>query len=137
MAHALHGYEGLCKNIHGHTYHLYVTLSGVPLSDSTRSTQGMVIDFSDLKEIVKKQVVDVYDHALVLNGNSPHKALKSLTENFERVIFVDYQPTCENLLQDIVTRIKEEFPLGCSLHSVRLEETPGSYAEWFQSDNVL
>lgn len=137
MAHALHGYEGLCKNIHGHTYHLYVTLSGVPLNDSTRSTHGMVIDFSDLKDIVKKQVVDVYDHTLVLNGNSPHKALGVLTESFEKVIFVEYQPTCENLLQDIVAKIRKQFPTECSLHSVRLEETPGSYAEWFQSDNVL
>lgn len=136
MAHALHGYEGLCKNIHGHTYHLYVTLSGVPIMDASRSTNGMVMDFSDLKGTVKKHIVDLFDHALVLNGDSPHKELKSLTENFEKVIFVGYQPTCENLLQDIVAKIKGEFPAGCSLHSVKLEETPSSYAEWFQSDNV-
>lgn len=137
MAHALHGYEGLCKNIHGHTYHLHVTLSGVPLHDSGRSTNGMVIDFSDLKSIVKEKVVGIYDHALVLNGNSPHQALHSLIENFEKVIFVDYQPTCENLLQDIVAKIKGQFPEECFLHSVKLEETPSSYAEWFYSDNVL
>lgn len=137
MAHALHGYEGLCKNIHGHTYHLYVTLSGVPLNDASHSKHGMVIDFSDLKDIIKRQVVNVYDHALLLNGDSPHKTLSSLTQNFEKVIFVDYQPTCENLLQDIVYKIRKQFPQECSLHSVRLEETPSSFAEWFQSDNVL
>jgi 6-pyruvoyltetrahydropterin/6-carboxytetrahydropterin synthase len=53
MAHALWNYDGLCKNIHGHTYKLYVTVMGVPCNDSDDQKNGMVIDFGDLKRIVK------------------------------------------------------------------------------------
>lgn len=135
MAHALHGYDGLCKNIHGHTYQLSVCLLGVPLNDKTHSKNGMVIDFSDLKHIVKEQVVNLLDHALVLNGDSPHAELKGLKENFERVVFVTYQPTCENLLLDIVGKLKEALKGNVSLYSVKLLETPTSYAEWYATDN--
>ena len=48
-AHALYGYDGKCKNIHGHNYNLFVTVIGVPVNESTNVKYGMVMDFSDLK----------------------------------------------------------------------------------------
>lgn len=135
MAHALYGYDGLCKNIHGHTYQLSVTLLGTPLEDKTHPKNGMVIDFSDLKKNVKEHVISLFDHALVLNKDSPHAEIKGLRENFEKVIFVNYQPTCENLLLDIVAKLKKQLTGDFSLHSVKLLETPTSYAEWFATDN--
>ena len=53
--HALYGYDGKCKNVHGHSYHLDVTVIGQPISDSTHVKFGMVIDFSDLKKLSKKR----------------------------------------------------------------------------------
>lgn len=135
MAHALHGYDGLCKNIHGHTYRLSVTLIGKTIQEEGHAKQGMVIDFSDFKKIVKEKVVDVFDHTLVLNANSPHAKIQGLADNFERLILTDYQPSCENLLIDILERIKTDLPSNVELCNVRLEETPTSYAEWFKSDN--
>jgi len=135
MAHALHGYDGLCKNIHGHTYRLSVTLIGTTIQEEGHAKQGMVIDFSDFKKIVKEKVVDVFDHTLVLNANSPHAKIQGLADNFERLILTDYQPSCENLLIDILGRIKADFPSNVELCNVRLEETPTSYAEWFKEDN--
>ena len=135
MAHALYGYDGPCKNIHGHSYILQVTLIGKPIDNPSHPKQGMVMDFSDLSKMVKEKIVSKMDHALVLNGNSPHTEMKNLDEHFEKVIYVDYQPTCENLLIDFMHRIKSLLPENVKLHSMRLRETASSYAEWFADDN--
>jgi 6-pyruvoyltetrahydropterin/6-carboxytetrahydropterin synthase len=134
MAHALYGYDGPCKNIHGHSYELEVSIGGTPLDDSNHPKHGMVMDFSDLKAIVKEQIVDRLDHALLLNGNSPHRDIPELDTNFEKVIFVDYQPTCENMLMDFVARISLLLPSHVKLVSLKLKETPTSYAEWHAID---
>jgi 6-pyruvoyltetrahydropterin/6-carboxytetrahydropterin synthase len=135
MAHALWNYDGLCRNIHGHTYRLAVTLIGEPSTDSSSPKLGMVIDFSDLKDIVKKPVVERFDHALVLHRTHHLSALLAPAVTHDKIILVDYQPTCENLLVDFVTIIKRNLPGEVTLHSVKLHETPTSYAEWFASDN--
>ena len=75
MAHALHGYDGLCKNIHGHSYRLWVTISGKVLKLNGDKKDGMVMDFDILKKIIKPTIIDKYDHSLVLNANSPHANL--------------------------------------------------------------
>ena len=134
MAHALYGYDGPCKNIHGHSYSLEVTVAGTPLNDPSHPKHGMVMDFSDLKTIVKEQIVDRLDHALLLNGNSPHRDIPELDENFEKVVFVDYQPTCENMLLDFVERIHKLLPPSVRLATLKLKETPNSYAEWQDDD---
>ena len=73
--HALYGYDGKCKNVHGHSYKLAVTVIGTPVSEKNAVKLGMVIDFGDLKKIVKEEVVDVFDHATVFNKNTPHLEL--------------------------------------------------------------
>ncbi len=136
MAHALYGYDGPCKNIHGHTYHLAVTLIGTAINDNNDPKNGMVIDFTDLKRIVSKKVIEVFDHALVLNAQSPHANLLEIKNSFSKVIYTEYQPSCENLILDILERIKKDLPNTVSIHNLRLDETPTSYAEWFASDNI-
>lgn len=136
MAHALYGYDGPCKNIHGHTYHLTITLLGQPISYTEDVKLGMVMDFSDLKTIVQQTIREKFDHALVLNDQAPYSKSDVITSEFEKVILVPFQPTCENLLLHFVEEIKDKFAQNISLVSMRLEETPTSYAEWFLSDNV-
>ena len=135
MAHALLGYDGSCKYIHGHSYGLSVTVIGKPVEDETSPKLGMVIDFGDLKKIVKETVVDVFDHALVLNSKTPHDSFNRKQELFNKLIFVDYQPTSENLIADFADRIKSLLPEHIKLLSLRLRETATSYADWFASDN--
>src|ERR1043165_5085738 len=135
MAHALYGYDGPCKNIHGHTYHLSVTLIGSPILDGGDVKLGMVIDFGDMKRIVSKMILDRFDHALVLNEAAPYSRSEIISSEFEKVILVPYQPTCENLLLHFVELLKNHFSEGPSLVSIRLEETPTSYAEWNAEDN--
>jgi len=134
-AHALKGYDGLCKHIHGHSYELLVTVIGQPIEDESSPKLGMVMDFGDLKKIVKEEVVDKMDHCLVLNNRgSKAKALKQSDEMFERVITVPYQPTSEMMLVDFAERIKPRLPQNIKLHHMLLRETVTSYAEWFADD---
>ena len=134
--HALYGYDGKCRNVHGHSYKLYVTVIGHPISDTTHVKLGMVIDFSDLKVIVKNKIVDIFDHATVFNKNTPHVELaKELADRGHNVLLVDYQPTSEMMIIDFANVIKQELPSHIKLHSLKLQETDSSYAQWFASDN--
>ena len=134
--HALYGYDGKCRNVHGHSYKLSVTVIGTPISDSDNVKFGMVIDFSDLKKIVKEEIVNVFDHATVFNKNTPHVELaKELSDRGHSVLLVDYQPTSEMMVIDFSEKIKQRLPQNISLHSLRLQETATSFAEWFASDN--
>ena len=134
--HALYGYDGKCKNVHGHSYKLWVTVLGEPVSDEKDVKLGMVIDFGDLKKMVKQEIVDVFDHATVFNKNTPHLELaQELQSRGHDVILVDYQPTSENMIQDFAEKIKVRLPEHLVLHSLKLQETETSYAEWYASDN--
>jgi 6-pyruvoyltetrahydropterin/6-carboxytetrahydropterin synthase len=134
--HALYGYDGKCRNVHGHSYKLHVTVIGNPISDTNHVKYGMVIDFSDLKEIVKKEIVSVFDHATVFNKNTPHVELaKELEERGHNVLLVDYQPTSEMMILDFAEKIKRRLPKHIQLHSLKLQETDTSYAQWFAGDN--
>lgn len=134
--HALYGYDGKCRNVHGHSYKLSVTVIGNPITDSTHVKYGMVIDFSDLKKIVKEEIVDIFDHATVFNKNTPHVELaKELEDRGHYVLLVDYQPTSEMMIIDFAHKIKSRLPETIKLHSLRLQETESSFAEWFAVDN--
>ncbi len=130
MAHALQNYDGLCKNIHGHSYKLFVTIVGEPMNDKSNPKHGMVMDFSSLKKVVNDQIVNVFDHCLLMNKD---QRLKEVEQNFN-VVYVDYQPTSENLLLDFAMRLQKHLPNKVKLHSLKLYETESSYAEWFVDD---
>lgn len=134
--HALYGYDGKCKNVHGHSYKLSVTVIGQPISDNSNVKFGMVIDFSDLKKIVKEEIVDVFDHATVFNKNTPHVELANELKNRgHHIILVNYQPTSENMVIDFAQKINNRLPDDIKLHSLKLQETDTSFAEWFATDN--
>ncbi|NRT14173.1 6-pyruvoyltetrahydropterin/6-carboxytetrahydropterin synthase [Flavobacterium sp. 28A] len=135
--HALYGYDGKCKNVHGHSYKLSVTVIGTPITNRNDVKFGMVIDFSDLKKIVKEEIVDQFDHATVFNETTPHVELaEELKKRGHHVILVDYQPTSENMVIDFADRIKARLPQGIKLFALKLQETESSFAEWYASDNL-
>lgn len=134
--HALYGYDGKCKNVHGHSYKLSVTVIGTPITDHSNVKFGMVIDFGDLKKIVKEEIVDQFDHATVFNQNTPHIELANELKNRgHHVILVNYQPTSENMVIDFAEKIKNRLPNTIELHSLKLQETETSFAEWYATDN--
>ena len=134
--HALYGYDGKCKNIHGHSYKLWVTVIGSPIEDPGHVKNGMVIDFGDIKEIVNEYIVKEADHTIFFNGNSPHHSLaEKLQAEGHRVILLPYQPTSEMLIVDFAKRLQQHLPKHIALYSLRLQETESSFAEWYASDN--
>ena len=134
--HALYGYDGKCRNVHGHSYKLSVTVIGKPISEEGAVKLGMVIDFGDLKKIVKAEVVDPFDHATVFNKNTPHIELaQELESRGHKVILADYQPTSENMVIDFAEKIASKLPETIKLHSLKLRETETAFAEWFAADN--
>ncbi len=126
MAHALTGYDGKCKNIHGHSYRLFVTIEGKPETDSRSPKQGMVIDFGDLKRIVNKVIIEPIDHAFVVADNSPYNVGLST-----KTVVTPFQPTCENMLVHFAELLTPHLPAGVRLYSLKLYETATSYAELF------
>ncbi len=136
-AHALEGYDGKCREIHGHSYKLFVTVAGTPCNDPGNPKYGMVMDFGDLKRIVNAEIVDRLDHAFVMRRSENGEELRRRLEpSFRNIVLTDYQPTCENMLADFAARIGRNLPEGVSLHSLRMYETATSYAEWFADDNI-
>lgn len=134
-AHILQNYDGLCKNIHGHSYELHVTVGGRPLNDSQSPKNGMVIDFSILKKIVNEKIVVPLDHALLVNSASPELFVKNLQQYNETTTIVPFQPTSENLIIYIAKTLSLSLPENVTLLSLRLYETATSYVEWFKEDN--
>lgn len=134
--HALYGYDGKCRNVHGHSYKLAVTVIGRPVTDSSHVKLGMVIDFGDLKTIVKEEIVEPFDHATIFNANTPHLELATeLSKRGHKVILADYQPTSENMVIDFAKKIRSRLPGHIQLHSLKLRETETAYAEWYAADN--
>ena len=132
MSHALHNYDGLCKNIHGHSYKLFVCLKGNPKNQGNHPKDGMLIDFKQLKEKVNEIIVLPFDHALVLSKKD-RLAHLNLEEKTKTILF-DFQPTCENLCIYFAKLLQSEFEEGISLEYLKLYETESSFTEWFASD---
>ena len=130
MAHALRNYDGLCRNIHGHSYKMDITLAGQPLHDETSPKNGMVMDFGDLKKLVNEEIISLLDHALVLNAKTDAQLIAVLKQNYEKIVTVDFQPTTENLLNFIANKLKTRLPENVKLCRIRLRETDTSYADW-------
>ncbi|MBQ2364426.1 MAG: 6-carboxytetrahydropterin synthase [Alistipes sp.] len=135
-AHMLEGYDGLCREIHGHSYRLFVTIKGEPISNTDSPKLGMVMDFGNLKRIVNEQIVDRLDHAFMMrNTLMADDIINQLGQRFSKVVLTEYQPTCENMLTDFAERLLGALPEDIELCSLRLHETATSYAEWYASDN--
>ena len=112
---------------------LFVTIKGSPNQDCQSPKYGMVMDFGDLKRIVQRRIIEVYDHALVLNkDNSFVSAAKSMNT---KLVLTDFQPTCENMLIHFAQIISSELPEEVELQELKLHETATSFATWCKEDN--
>lgn len=127
MAHALHGYPGDCKNIHGHSYKLYVTLESTENVQEYIPGAGMLIDFREIKSAVNNSVLKTFDHKLLLSKNFLSRfPITSIPDN---LVVWDVEPTAENLLIHIRKSLADVFPPGLRLAELKLYETRDSYAE--------
>ncbi len=135
-AHALEGYDGRCREIHGHSYRLYITIKGEPINDPDSPKYGMVMDFGALKRIVNEQIIDRLDHSFMMRRTPEAEQIAAeICSHFQRVILTDYQPTTENLLSDFAERLLGALPEDVELCKLKLHETATSFGEWYASDN--
>jgi 6-pyruvoyltetrahydropterin/6-carboxytetrahydropterin synthase len=130
-AHALKNYNGHCKNIHGHSYKLHVTIKGNIVAED-----GMLIDFGDLKHLVQKALISTYDHSLILKDDDQMvlSGIGSITRN---LIVLPFNPTSENLIINFAEIISDVLPENISLHHLKLYETETSFTEWYAEDNMI
>ena len=126
------GYDGRCRNVHGHSYEMRVTIKGMPIMDDSSPKNGMVMDFGDLKRIVNEEIIDHYDHAFIINHNMSQDFIDEVKRNYERIIVLPYQPTTELMLIDFSKKIKSRLPENVQLVKIFLKETEGSFAEWIE-----
>lgn len=136
MAHMLADHKGLCRNLHGHTYRMQVTIARKDehLIKSNKSSEGMVLDFKDIKKIVNQEIIDPLDHGFMYWIHSPdkteHEVAELLEKTGKKVAAVEFRPTAEEMSIDFFNRLEDRFSgLGVTVLSIKVWETPSSYAE--------
>src|SRR5690554_2402162 len=117
MAHAIYGYSGACKNIHGHSYKLQVTVSSVNENKGFIPAPGFIIDFKDIKNEVNTYIVDQLDHMLVLSKDYL-QANPQLT-HLENLIIWDFEPSAENILLYILETLEKHLPQHVKLKRLK------------------
>ena len=132
MGHRVLNHRSICKGLHGHRYKAEICLQGEIITESGLSEEGMVIDFADIKKISHEFIQTELDHAFMVWDKD-----KELLEFFKlskghKPIIVPFTPTAENVAAYIFAKLKDkftdEFKTGLHLQSVKLWETPSSYA---------
>ena len=125
-AHRIIGHSGKCSYLHGHTYHLEVTVSATRLN-----SLGMVIDFDDLRTLVRKAVLDRWDHATLLAETDPLvSAIRGVQPDApEKVVCFKHNPTAEVLTHQAWESICQILPANLELSRVKIEETPQCSSE--------
>ena len=128
MAHALHGYPGKCKNIHGHSYKLYVTVKAGEEMHGYIPAPGILLDFKEIKQLVRTTIVNRLDHQLILSGDYIKAHPSIILE--DNLLLWEAEPSAENLLIFIRKTLQQKLPDGIELVKLKLYETNDSYAEW-------
>ena len=126
-AHVLTNHQGLCKNLHGHTYRVDVSVSQAADDD-----RDMVIDFKDLKGIANEVVCDRFDHAFIYNTESVgEREIAAVVEkNGMRTVAIPFRSTAENLAKYFHELLAPRIAAPSQIASVRVWETADSCAEY-------
>lgn len=132
-AHALDYYPGGCRNLHGHSYRLQVTIAGHVEECPSHYNEGVVMDFKTLNNIVQNEVIQHLDHCAILQEGGAHSKLLSVPDA-GRILWVRFSPTCEAMLLYIISKLQLALPEGVRLHQATLFETATSSASWYADD---
>ena len=131
--HRIPSHKSQCRNLHGHRYAIEITLSGDIISLENASDNGMVMDFSDVKAIARRAVVDVWDHAFLVYRNDTVVLdfLHALSDH--KTVVMESVPTAENMAAEAFRILSAEYQDTYGNHlrleRVRLYETPNSWAD--------
>ena len=125
-AHVLTNHQGLCKNLHGHTYRVEVSVVQPP-----ESTEDMVIDFKDLKRLCEEVILARFDHAFIYDSTSVAESeiAAVVAKHGMRAVALPFRSTAENLARHFHEQLAARI---AGLSAVRVWETPDSCAEYRQ-----
>ncbi len=127
-AHFLAGYEGKCRNIHGHRWTVEVEVGGEKLLPEGPCRE-MIVDFGDLKKDLREKTEEL-DHALIIEkGTLKEKTLEALLEEGFRIIQIDFRPTAENMAKYFYDKMAE---MGYHVVKVTVAETPNNVASYMK-----
>ncbi len=131
--HRIPDHKSQCRHLHGHRYAIEITLGGEIIHQSGNAANGMIMDFSEVKALAKKHLVDLWDHAfLAYAGDTPIiDFLSTLPEH--KTVILDCVPTAENLAEKafaiLDSAYRDTFGNHLHLERVRLYETPNCWAD--------
>ena len=132
MGHRVLNHSSICKGLHGHRYRAEICVQGKLIQDSGISEEGMVIDFSEIKQTANKFIHEELDHAFMVWDKDAEMLKFFNNSDGHKPVIVPFTPTAENVAEYIFHKLKDKFSdvfnTGLHLHSVKLWETPSSYA---------
>ena len=132
MGHRVLNHRSVCKGLHGHRYKAEICVEGDLIEEKGASEEGMVIDFADIKKVAQKFIQEELDHAFMV-WDRDHELLEFFkSSQVHKPVIVPFTPTAENVAAYIFNELKDKFTdvfqTGLKLQSVKLWETPSSYA---------
>lgn len=130
MGHRVPNHKSKCRNLHGHRYKVEVFVEGETIRKEGDSSEGMVIDFSDLKEVMMSEIDEKFDHGfMIYNMDEFLGQFSYFLQKGQKVVVVPFVPTAENIVKHIADLIREPLEKrNIKLHSIHLWETPTSLA---------
>jgi 6-pyruvoyltetrahydropterin/6-carboxytetrahydropterin synthase len=132
MGHRVLNHRSVCKGLHGHRYKAEICVEGDLVEKKDASEEGMVIDFADIKKTAQKFVQEELDHAFMVWEKDIELLEFFKNSKGHKPVIVPFTPTAENVAAYIFNELKDKFTdvfkTGLHLQSVKLWETPSSYA---------
>ena len=132
MGHRVLNHRSVCKGLHGHRYKAEICIAGDLVTESGSSEEGMVIDFADIKKTSQKFIQEELDHAFMVWEKDIELLKFFKNSKGHKPVIVSFTPTAENVAAYIFNELKDKFTdvfkTGLHLQSVKLWETPSSYA---------
>lgn len=131
--HRIPNHKSQCRHLHGHRYVMEVTITGDLIDKEGDSSEGMVMDFGDIKEIMMKEVVHKWDHAFLAWKEDKEVLVFLNTIPNHKTVLIDHPPTSECLAQEAFNILSQAFSKAygknLQLERVRLYETPNCWAD--------
>ncbi len=132
MGHRVLNHRSVCKGLHGHRYKAEICVEGDLVEKKDASEEGMVIDFADIKKTAQKFIQEELDHAFMVWEKDIELLEFFINSKGHKPVIVPFTPTAENVAAYIFNELKDKFTdvfkTGLHLQSVKLWETPSSYA---------
>ena len=132
MGHRVLNHRSVCKGLHGHRYKAEICVEGDLVEKKDASEEGMVIDFADIKKTAQKFIQEELDHAFMVWEKDIELLEFFKNSKGHKPVIVPFTPTAENVAAYIFNELKDKFTdvfkTGLHLQSVKLWETPSSYA---------